>query len=176
MSRKALLSLLGLLIPGLTILYYYLGGFNQVDYAVKEVNGEYSIIGRKFEGKYNAHELEKIFTTVRKLIKNGQIRGTMVIINYNDSYDEYDGTVKYTVGILVDNEGYAVPEGFEIINIKASKVVRATINAHNVVMPAPAKILKGAGRMAMQHNLTLSNYSIEQYRDERQLVIDFPVR
>ncbi len=176
MSRKALLMLLGVLIPGLTILYFYLGGFNKVDYAIKEVNREYIIIGRKFEGKYNSPELEKIFTTVKKLIKNGQIRGTMVIVNYNDSYDEYEGIVKYTIGILVNSEEYDVPEDFEIINFDATKIVRATINAHNVVMPSPAKILKGAIRMAVQYNLKLSNYSIEQYLDERQLVIDFPVQ
>ncbi len=176
MSRKALLILFGVLLPGLTIFYYYLGGFNQVDYSVKELEGAYTIIGQNLEGKYNDLEFEKIFTAVKKLIKNGQVHGTLVIVNYNDNYDEYEGTVTYTIGVLVDNEGNDVPEGFEIFTIRASKVVRATIHAHNIVMPAPATIFKGANRVAKQHNLTLSDYSIEQYMGERQLVIDFPAR
>mgnify|MGYP003775245793 CR=1 FL=1 len=158
----------------LVSLYVYLGGLNKVEYSVENVR-DYNLVGRHFEGKAKSSEIEAYFFEARNLLANGQLDGILTLVHYNDT-TLAEGQVKLFVGILLNQGIDALPVDYDRLTIPAFRAMRATIEAHNIVMPSPQTIENTLREKAAEHSIRLQDFTIEQYLGERELLIDMPAR
>lgn len=172
--RKALFITFAILMAGAIGFYIYLGGLNSVEISIENVDG-YQIAGREFEGKANAKEIETYFFEAKGYVQSGQLKGVLTIIHYNDTTLDEDET-KLFIGVTLDNFTDNLPRNYTLQTIDCDKAVRATIEAHNVVMPGPETIESNLKEEAVKNNLTLQDFTIEQYVSENQLIIDMPTK
>ena len=96
-------------------------------------------------------------------------------MHYNDTTLINDD-VKLFIGVKLNAGASDFPEGYERLTIPASNAIRATIEAHNVVMPSPENIELLMKEKATQLNLRIQDFTIEQYFSERELTIEIPVK
>jgi hypothetical protein len=153
----------------LSYFYFQLGGVSDIEKSVEQVDG-YQLVGKSFKGKYNGLGLEAVFFQAKEL--SDQI----VIVNYPMEGDSIeDGFVNQLIGAKVANTPSILPDGFSEVLINSTRVVRATIDAHNLVMPKPNEIEEALREFAKEQNLKLEGYTIEQYLSERELIIEIPI-
>lgn len=154
--------------------YIYLGGLNKVEYSVENVL-DYNLVGRHFEGKSDDRQIEQAFFEAKDLLSDGRLNGTLALINYNDT-SLAEGDVKMFIGVLLKERVDALPVDYDRLTIPANRAMRATIGAHNVLMPSPETIEDNLRKEAQEYALELQNFTIEQYISDRQLLIDMPAR
>ncbi len=175
MSNKKLIgitALITLVIVG--VLYVYFGGLNKVEYTVENVS-DYNLVGRHFQGKPDSEEVEALFFEARSLVTQGRLEGILTLVHYNDT-TLAEEEVKLFIGVLL-NEGLDVlPTDYDRLTIPARRAMRATIEAHNVVMPSPQTIEQTMREKAEEYSVMLQDFTIEQYLGERELLIDMPAR
>lgn len=155
--------------------YFSLGGAEEVVITHEEVN-DYVMIGMDYNGRYRSEELRDIYEEIKNKLDSGIIEGVMVVVNYNMDNDSLEsGFIHQFLGIqlnMVDN--YKVPEGFTFEVIKASSAIKATIGAHNLVMPSPEEIDEQIAGYAQTNKLKTVDFSIEKYISDRELVVEVP--
>lgn len=154
--------------------YVYLGGLNKVEYTVENVS-DYNIVGRHFEGKSDDSQLEQAFFEAKDLLSDGRLNGTLALVHYNDT-SLAEGNVKMFIGVLISEGVEALPVDYDRLTIPANRAIRATIEAHNVVMPSPQTIENNLREKAEEYSMRLQDFTIEQYIGSRQLLIDMPAR
>jgi hypothetical protein len=167
--RKYVILAVILMTGVLSYFYFQLGGVSDIEKTVEVVNN-YKLVGSSFKGKYNGLKLESMFTEARALGEQ------LVIVNYplqGDSTE--DGFVHQLIGTQVVEVPDDIPEGFSVQELKISKVVRASIDAHNLVMPKPNEIEEVLRMFAKEQNLNLEGYTIERYLSDRELVVEIPI-
>jgi hypothetical protein len=154
--------------------YIYLGGLNKVQYSIENVN-EYLIVGRPFEGKSDDNQIEQAFFEAKGLLSDGRLNGTLTLVHYKDT-SLAEGNVKMFIGVLLAEGVDALPVDYDRLTISANQAMRATIGAHNMVMPSPQTIEDNLRAKAAEYALELQDFTIEQYVGDRQLLIDMPAR
>lgn len=167
--RKYVILAVILMTTILSYFYFQLGGVNGIQKSVETVNN-YSLVAKSFKGKYNSNQLEEIFYTARA------IGDQLIIVNYpllGDSVE--NGFVHQLIGVQVAEIPETIPSGFQVEELATSKVIRATIDAHNLVMPKPNEIEETLRAFAKGQNLELLGYTIERYLSDRELIIEIPV-
>jgi len=167
--RKYVILAVILMAVVLSYFYFQLGGVSNIKKSIETVDS-YQLIATSFKGKYNGRQLEGIFHQARTL------GDQLVIVNYpllGDSTE--DGYVHQLIGAQVGEVSKDIPIGFEVQELTISRVIRATIDAHNLVMPQPKEIEEALRIFGMEQNLTLEGYTIERYISDRELVVEIPV-
>lgn len=155
--------------------YYYLGGFSERNLETVEVNG-YQLVGIRYQGKLNTPEMEEVFFEVQQQAQTGAPAGTMAIIVLKEPLTAKDSTDQY-IGILIEEPVATLPQGWEFFSLEASKAVRSTIRAHNLVMPSPKEIREEIHAYARENKLRLwDEISIEKYLGERHLEVEIPLQ
>lgn len=173
MFRKALLLGLPILLI-LLIVYYYLGGFNETDVELVQTDN-YVIAGYEYHGPYDQDDLQELFFQVQDFVETGALVGTITVVNYQLDFELQD-TVRQLIGVQIKELPLTLPEGIEIDTIRASKVVRATIKAHPLVMPNPEDTQQQIQDFALARSLELSSLVLEQYVGEAEIWVDVPLR
>ena len=174
MSRK------GFLISGIIAFvliiatYFYLGGLNAVEYTVERVS-DYNLVGVHFQGKGDSTAIEEAFFEAKTFIEEGRLKGILTIVHYNDT-TLADEELKMFIGVKLESGTADLPINYERLTIPARNAVRASIEAHNVVMPSPGTIESNIRKTAEEANLQLQDFTIEQYISANLLLIDMPVR
>jgi len=79
---------------------------------------------------------------------------------------------KLFIGIKLDQGLASIPHGYSRITIPTTRAVRATIEAHNSVMPTPKAIEDNLREKARQANIRLQDFTIEQYVSANLIIID----
>lgn len=174
MNKKVTLLAIGVAILVLIVGYTYLGGLNKVEITLESVS-DYNLVGIHYEGSEKGEDIEEAFTQAREYLLNNRLNGVLTLVHYNDSTLS-EKQVKLFVGIKLNAGTSDLPKGYKRLTIPASNAIRATIEAHNVVMPTPENIEKSMIEKATQLNLRLQNFTIEQYLSERNLLIEMPVK
>ena len=156
--------------------YVYLGGLNTIEYTVENVN-DYHVVGRMFEGKLDAQEIEDYFFEAKDLAIGGAIDGDLTIVHYNDTTLGKKET-KLFIGVILNqpDDSTGVPSDYERIIFPAKTAVRASIYSENSVRPGAPTIEARMKEKAKAENLPLQNFTIEKYISEEELVIDMPVK
>jgi len=172
MKFKNLILIAGLILAISAITYYFLGGTNDVKYSIQPAS-TYNLIGKEYSGGNNSILLESIFDQTKELLDSTYPQGILVIVNDEDQYDDEYNKVWYYIGIIPNASISQLPEGYSLRKFDSKKVVRANIEAHNLVMPKPGKVRKEAIDLAEKEGLELSRYSIEKYVSEGVIEIDF---
>lgn len=174
MNKKVTLLAIVVAISVLVIGYMYLGGLNKVDITLESVS-DYNLVGTHYQGREKNEDIENAFITAREYLENGRLKGVLTLVHYNDS-TLAENRVKLFIGVKLNEGTSDLPEGYNRLTIPASNAIRATIEAHNVVMPTPENIENSMVEKAAQLNLRLQNFTIEQYLSERNLLIEIPVK
>ncbi len=169
--NKKVITLIGLvIIVIITAAYFYLGGLNKVAYTIEDVT-DYNVVGTHFKGKSDSKKMEDAFFKAKDYIDDNTLNGVLTIIHYNDSTLE-DGEQKLFIGIKLESGTADLPGDYTRITIPTRRAVRATIEAHNVVMPSPKTIENNLREKALESSISLQDFTIEQYISENLLIID----
>jgi len=156
------------------VAYVYLGGLNKVEYTVENVS-DYNLVGRHFQGKGDSNDIEAYFFEAKTLLNDGRLSGTLTLVHYNDT-TLADEEIKLFIGVLLDEGIDTLPTDYDRLTIPAQRAMRATIEAHNIVMPSPQTIEAALREKADEFRIRLQEFTIEQYIGERDLLIDMPAR
>ena len=174
MNKRTITAIGVSMILVITVAYFYLGGMNSVEYTVENVS-DYNLVGIPFRGNGDSKEIEEAFFEAKGHLEEGLLNGVLAIVHYQDS-TLTEKEQKLFIGVNL-TEGIAdLPEGYQRLTIPAQRAVRATIEAHNVVMPSPETIENNIKAKATELNIRVQDFTIEQYVSEKQLLIDMPAR
>ncbi len=173
MNKKVTLLAIAVALGVLVIGYVYLGGLNKVDITVESVS-DYNLVGIHFQGRPKSDSIENAFFLAREYVQNNRLDGVVALVHYNDT-TLAKNQIKLFIGVKVNSTTSDIPEGYERLTISASQTVRATIEAHNVVMPSPETIEGRMRAKGEELNMRLSDFTIEQYISTNELLIDMPV-
>lgn len=154
----------------ITAVYFYLGGLNKVEYTIENVS-DYNLIGVHYKGKADSSAIEDAFFQAKEFIEDDIIDGTLVVVHYNDS-TLIDDEQKLFIGIKLNQGLASIPHGYSRMTIPTRRAVRATIEAHNVVMPSPKTIENNLREKAEEASIRLQDFTVEQYVSANQLIID----
>ncbi|OEK02037.1 hypothetical protein BFP97_11120 [Roseivirga sp. 4D4] len=154
----------------ITAVYFYLGGLNKVEYSIENVS-DYNLVGVAYRGKSDSSAIEEAFFKAKELIEDEIIDGTLVVIHYNDSTLAEDEQ-KLFIGIKLDQGLASIPQGYTRITIPTKRAVRASIEAHNVVMPSPKTIENNIREKAAEASIRLQDFTVEQYVSANEIIID----
>lgn len=156
------------------IAYIVLGGFKEVEVSTVEVSG-YTIAGVPYKGKASDQELMELFNQIKQYHKEGKIPGTLAAV-YNETANEDKGEVDAFIGVITKDSSAVLPSKFNYRHIDTESVVRASIGSHYVVAPTPGTVKKKIINFAKENNLTLQNYMIEKYINEKSIIIEIPIK
>lgn len=154
----------------ITAVYFYLGGLNKVEYSIESVS-DYNLVGIAYQGKSDSSAIEEAFFKAKEFIEDEIIDGTLVVIHYNDSTLAEDEQ-KLFIGIKLNQGLASIPQGYSRITIPTQRAVRASIEAHNVVMPSPKTIENNLREKAAEASIRLQDFTVEQYVSANQIIID----
>lgn len=174
MNKKSIIALVVLMIGGAAAIYFYLGGLNKVDITLETVS-DYNLVGQHYTGSYDSDTLQNAFFEARDLVTKGQLDGILTMLHYKDTTLKEDH-IKVFVGIKLNAGTSNLPSHYQRLTVPARRAVRATIEAHNSVMPNSETIEERLQQKGEELNLELQDFTIEQYLGERELMIDLPVR
>ena len=173
--NKKLVTVVGfIIIAAITATYMYLGGLNKVEYTVESVS-DYNLIGVPFVGDGDSKKIEEAYGEAKQYVLNDQYDGVLTLVHYNDSTLE-EGQVKFFIGIKLNVGISDIPANYQRLTIPAKYSARASIEAHNSVMPSPGTIEESLREKAAEANLRLQDFTIEQYVSENLLMIDMPAK
>lgn len=174
MNKRLILAFLAVVAISGAAIYFYLGGLNKVAITVENV-ADYHLVGIRFKGEGGSDSLRNAFFEARGYVENGRLSGTLTLLHYRDTTLE-KGRVNVFVGIRLNGGTSDLPAHYQRLTIPAQRAVRATIQAHNSVMPNAQTIEERLLAKAEELRLELQGFTIEQYLSERELRIDMPVR
>lgn len=174
MNKRTIVGMLAVMLLGAIAVYFYLGGLNKVEVTVENVK-DYNIVGIKFKGNGDSDTLRNAFFDAREFVREGRVDGVLTLIHYKDT-TLTDEQVNVFVGIKLNQGTSDLPEGYQRLTIPARRAVRATIEAHNSVMPNSETVEERMLEKADELRFELSDFTIEQYISERVIMIDMPIR
>ena len=173
--NKRLITVLGIVaIIAVTAIYMYLGGLNKVEYTIENVS-DYNLIGVQFQGEGDSKEIETAYEEAKTYVLEKKFDGILTLVHYNNTTLKED-EVKFFIGIKLNSGVSDIPNHYTRLTIPAQYSSRATIEAHNSVMPSPKTIEDNLREKAAEASLRLQDFTIEQYISENLLIIDMPAR
>lgn len=168
------LCLIVLLLAG----YIKLGGFNPVQMTLIQVDNYY-FLGRQFEGTYKSDSVGACLREMRGYVQDGTIKGQPVII-FDKEPEDRQGSSQLFIGILLTDSSTRYNHqqlAVELLKreIKASRAIRVSKDAHISVMPNPDRISRRIAQYGRENGLTIAGPSIEIYQSNDRLVIEHPL-
>lgn len=168
MQRKLLWTIIGALVIVIFGIYYFLGGFQEVNIEVTRAE-HYRIAGNYYEGPYERDTIATLFFTARELLKSKTLSGDLSVVNFDENSQD---TVKMFIGILLPHNVSGDLEDLQIREIKSDKILRARIESHSIVMPTREKIEGKLQTFAEKNNLVLRDFTLERYISDNKLIIE----
>ena len=149
-------------------IYTSLGGNKDIVFSKEE--REFVIQGEQYEGDYNSKKVENIFEQARKRAE--KLGGKLAVVNYGSDVEAKQ--VSQFIGVILINEGQKLEANeFEIRSLEPLYVIKAKIEAHNLVMPKPGFVRSEANEFDAKSQEPLSDTTIEIYSSERELHVYF---
>ena len=173
MGKKKILIIAAIAIAVIVGFYIYLGGLNEIKVSVEQVS-DYHLAGKHFQGKANDPFVEDTFFEIRQHLENQKLEGTLTIVHYKDTTLS-NKEVRLFIGVKLNKGTADLPEGYQRLTIPARQSIRATVEAHNVVMPKPGSVEAKIEEKAEALQISLAPLTIEQYVSARVLLVDVPV-
>lgn len=157
------------------LINYTLGGFATIEPVIIETDN-YIIYGTEFEGSYKSSNLSNLVNEMRSHQDQLETSADLVIVNYINEAKETIGDVTNFVGLRINRKANTtLLEEFERRIIKASQAIRISVKIKPLVMPSPEKIKSVAFEYATSQGIKLRGLSIEQYKENGVLVVEFPI-
>jgi len=154
----------------LTWFYIFLGGTEKLSFTVE--SGIFWVKGEHIRARYSDSKIEDLFFQARGIAESDQALD-LAVINYMAPTD----TVDQVIGIVSPIEISHSIEKLDTEEKLQGKFIKATINAHNLVMPKPEEVKGQAAVFAKDNNLSIDErYTLEVYKNERDLEVYIPVK
>ncbi|MDF9795684.1 hypothetical protein OKW21_000947 [Catalinimonas alkaloidigena] len=171
---KKKLVMIGLpLIVLILLIYYFLGGFNQVEIQRVTVD-DYYFTGHLYRGPYQEEELKSQFFQMHEYVETGTLNGIVGVLNY-DIENLSEDSIQQFIGVILDEKTQQIPTGLEQDTVFANEALRAVIRAHPIVMPNPDQVVDMIRSQARDRGISLKEFSIEQYVGEQEIWVDIPL-
>ncbi|TGE20670.1 hypothetical protein E5K00_22015 [Hymenobacter aquaticus] len=160
-----LFLLIFLFTVGAAILYAYVGGFKTPTVTIVTTPAPVFLAGQAFYGSANDEKFGPLFRSVKEAKDQGQLRGELANIYYNDPEKARD-TVRAFVGLVVaDTVSQQLPPGYQYRTFAAGqRVVRARTTASYLV--APNKLYPAITDAANQQKLKLRHIYLEKFPEQ----------
>lgn len=151
-----------LLIVGVGVAYYFLGGFKKATVKLETTAQPMFLAGRYFEGPASSEAFGDLTREAYQIRTSGKLRGTFGNIFYNEPASS-SAAAKVFVGLIVDDTvSQQLPTGYRYRAFAAGqRVLHATIEASYLV--APDKLYSGVKDAAKTQGLTLQNVYLERF-------------
>ncbi|WPP51615.1 hypothetical protein [Catalinimonas niigatensis] len=133
----------------------------------------YVIAGKTYQGAFKEDSLKAHFFQMKEYVDNGQLEGTVSVVNYDLEYASAD-SIHQLIGVLIDTLPLK-SANIQIDTLMAQKALRAIVKAHPAVMPRPDQVVKKMQDYARKNSLLLKQYSIEQYVTNKEIWVDVPL-
>ncbi|MBK0403439.1 GyrI-like domain-containing protein [Adhaeribacter sp. BT258] len=162
-TKKLLLGFLVIILLG-GAGYAWLGGFNNAE--VKQITtSEIYVVGKEYKGSVKSDKFGVLFLEAGKLVEEKKLAGNPGSIYYNDP-EKFKDSINAFIGVVVTDPKMALPAGYELRTLPAGKkAVQGNINAHYLL--APNKLFPAIFNYAKNKNITLQDFFVERYPDER---------
>ncbi|UII28225.1 hypothetical protein LVD15_07310 [Fulvivirga maritima] len=171
MVKKIILGILTVALVG-TFIFFKLGGGETLDFQEKDYPHLY-ISGKEYVAKYNDPKMEKLFFQAKKIAEQ---RGdcNLTVVNYltpvmKDSVRQFIG-VTSTDSTIISGMAFN-----DVRTFHNARFLSTVITAHNLVMPRPEDVREEANNYAEKQGYKLDEYTIEVYKDSRDMEIYFPI-
>lgn len=173
---KKYLFMGGVILVAGFLINYTLGGFATIEPEIIETDN-YIIYGTDFEGSYKSSKLSNLVNEMRSHQQQLETSSDLVIVNYINEAKETIGDITNFVGLRINTKPNSTVLGaFEKRIIKASRAVRISVKIKPLVMPSPEKIKSVAIEYATSQGIQLQDLTIEQYKENGVLVVEFPIK
>ncbi|WP_089237963.1 hypothetical protein [Belliella buryatensis] len=155
MKKWLIISLILLVLMGAGLFQFHrLGGFNEVELALKSVDG-LALQGISFRGTPQDDAIARVFQKMEQIALGADL--PLHTIYYVEPAGKLD-TMEVFVGVQT-----RVPmEDFEQLSFDADQAVVATIKAHRLVMPGPSKVKKKINQFAKGQGLAVPYLYIDK--------------
>ncbi|MDN3668681.1 hypothetical protein QWY93_04995 [Echinicola jeungdonensis] len=167
--KKAIIAILIVGFAGL-VAFYYLGGFNPVNYTVKPLE-EIKLYGLTYRGTPQDKGLKTSFQEVEAVLERNP-KATMHTIYKIEPAGKLD-TMQVFVGL--DYWGSESDSAWELVEIKADKAIIATVTGHRFVMSRPKKIKKDIEDYAENKGLNTQGIYIDRLLAEDSVEVIAPL-
>ncbi len=156
------------------VINYSLGGFETIKPNIISTYNT-TIYGFLYEGSHASDSLANQVALLRKILDDGDIIGTLTIVNYIQPALEKRGVIRQFIGI--ETEHYLTHNRYSLDSLKINSYngIQFRIPIRPLVMPSPEKLKKLAKEAAISMNSELASYSIEYYKD-KFLITNFPLQ
>lgn len=176
-TRKILLIVIPLVLVISAFIYWQMGGFEQPEASVIEVEGGYTLVGKEYIGTLKHPALNELLDEVGQRWESGELPGVLTVAVLKEPKTDKD-TVEQFIGVLLPagQTPKQLPPGYEIMQMPARKAIRVTLEAHSSVWPSPDKLRDRAEAFAKEKGYTLqSGILFEKYHGPRKLEVEVPL-
>lgn len=131
------------------------------------------MVGRYYEGKYDRDSIATLFFDAKNWMRNQEEVGILSVVNYlgDREYEDSD-SVKTFIGVIFSKEFSEEIAPYEFRKIDGGKKLRASIEAHSIVMPGRETIEEEMKLFAQEKQFLLEPVMIEKYISDDQLVVE----
>lgn len=116
------------------LVFYNLGGFSDILVSQTDM-GQLELSGIHFQGTPTQTELRDAFSRIEAIQRN-QPAAFLYTLYYSEPAGKLD-TMEVFVGV---EKRFVSQDTLQTLNLDASDVIVATVNAHRLVMPGPNKV------------------------------------
>lgn len=154
----------------LMTIYFYLGGFNEIQTAVSK-NNRYSLAGKEIHGRLTSKEEHFLFEEMKGYLTDSTLMGTLTIVNYrDDTLGQYES--RRFVGILLEDEISMIPSGLTVLEIEGETTFQAALTMHPLVMPNTEKVESMLKILADERDLELEDYTLEKLYQDNSVIVE----
>ncbi len=175
--RKVILFIIPAVLAVSAIIYAFLGGFKAPEVVLIALEGDYRLVGKPYVGTLKNPELNKLLDEVGRRWESGEIPGVLTVAILKEPVTDKD-TVEQFIGILLPAGPMpqTLPQGYEIMQLAATKAIRVSLDANAAVWPTPDKLLKKAEAFAAEKGYRLQpGIHFEKYQGPSRLEVELPV-
>lgn len=152
--------------------YNYLGGFHKIKMEVVETDN-YHLLGNFYEGRYDRDSVATLFFEAKKFVDNNETSGILSVVNFLGQKEiEKGDSVEIFVGVIMPDEPSEIPDQLDYRKIEGGKILRASVEAHSLVIPTREKIEGEMKKFAQEKAILLQPIIIEKYISDEKLVVE----
>lgn len=177
-TPKILLIVVSVFLLVAAVAYWQLGGFKEVEVALVELEGEYRLVGKPYRGRLKSPELNGLLEEVNARWTAGELPGVLTVAVLKEPASDKD-TVEQFIGVLLSagEEPGVLPAGYSMMQLPATKVVRASPQGHPSVWPSPDQLRAKVEAFAREQGYPLQpDILFEKYHGPDKLEVEIPLQ
>ena len=120
-------------------------------------------------------DFSDLFIEIEELKKAQNYTGNLGAIYYNNP-ENSQGNIKAFLGVILVNDIFNIPSGFEKIELNSTEVIEGSLKASNAFGISVNKVYKAIFKFANENNLTLEDYYIEWFPNKDEIIVQIKIK